>query len=54
MPRFIATLHDFVADLQKVEEDHLEQFNSMAAVACAVIWDGDTIASGTYLKDGTV
>ena len=54
MPQSIATLRDLVADLQKVEEDHLEQLDSMAAVTCMQIWDGDTTASVTYLNDKTV
>ena len=54
MPQSIAILCDFVADLQKVKEDHLEQLNSMAAVTCMQVWDGDTTASVTYLNDETV
>ena len=54
MPRSLATLRDLAAALQKAEEDYLEKFNLMAAVARVVIWNGDVTASGTYLQDGTV
>ena len=54
MPCSIATLRNLAAALQKVEEDYLEKFNLMAAVARVVIWDGDVTASGTYLQDGTI
>ena len=54
MPRSLATLRDLAAALQKTEEDYLENFNLMAAIACVVMWDGDVTASATYLQDGTV
>ena len=54
MPRSLATLWDLAAALQKTEEDYLENFNLMAAIACVVMWDGDVTASATYLQDGTV
>ena len=49
MPHSLATLRDLAAALQKAEEDYLEKFNLMAAVAHVVIWDGNVTASGAYL-----
>ena len=53
MLHFIATLRNLAANLQKVEEDYLEQFNLTAMVARAPIWNGDITASGTYLSNAT-